>query len=53
MASAAATTGGTWTLGDLSVNRIGFGAMRLREPAISATWLTTSPQARYGSPGTI
>ena len=26
-----AATAGTWTLGDLTVNRIGFGAMRLRQ----------------------
>jgi aryl-alcohol dehydrogenase-like predicted oxidoreductase len=38
MSSIAATVAGTWTLGDLPVNRMGFGAMRLTQdgPALRA-----------------
>ncbi|MGH1551469.1 hypothetical protein ACRAWF_02525 [Streptomyces sp. L7] len=32
-----AAAAGTWKLGDLTVNRIGFGAMRLTGSAASAT----------------
>ncbi|MGW0073111.1 aldo/keto reductase, partial [Streptosporangium sandarakinum] len=41
-----AAVSGTWTLGDLTVNRIGFGAMRL--PQRGAAFAPGSPPRDHG-----
>jgi len=56
-----AAAAGTWTLGDLTVNRMGFGAMRLPQtgqalradaaPRNRAQAITAPPPPRSGWPG--
>lgn len=45
-----AAAAGTWTLGDLTVNRIGFGAMRLTMNSDARRVIVTGPLPCSGAP---